>query len=167
VFLFVGAFTGVMVGFDFAEGLIYTVMDSPEPNRPKPPQASEPGGRPMITVDEAIASAQRAFPGGVLIQVQRPDTPTAVYTVQLRHTREVSVDSPLPVVVYVDPYSAEPLGVQDLFTQSPGYRMVRLNRAIHTGDYWGLTGHIVTSLSSFLLGVMAITGIVIWAKKLA
>ena len=166
LFLFVAAFTGVMVGFDFAEGAIYSIMRSPEPNRPKPPQASDANGRPFITADQAMAVARGAVPGGVVTQVQTPANPKAVFVVQLRSPREVAVDSPIPVTVYVDPYSAVPIRVQDLFAESPGYRMVRLNRAIHTGDYWGLPGHMLTSLSSFLLGVMVITGLVIWAKKL-
>ena len=166
LFLFVAAFTGVMVGFDFAEGAIYSIMRSHEPNRPKPPQASDTNGRPLITVDTAMAVARGTVPGGVVIQVQTPANPKAVFVVQMRSPREVAVDSPIPVTVYVDPYSAVPIRVQDLFAESPGYRMVRLNRAIHTGDYWGLPGHMLTSLSSFLLGVMVITGLVIWAKKL-
>ena len=167
LFLFGAAFTGVMVGFDVAEGTIYTVMGSPEPNRPAPPHASDADGRSFITVDRAMAIAQGAVPGGVVIRVQTPDNPKAVFVVQLRTPREVSADSPVPVSVYIDPYSGAPLRIQDLFAESPGYRMVRLNRAVHTGDFWGLPGHILTSLSSFVLGVMVITGLVIWCKKLA
>jgi uncharacterized iron-regulated membrane protein len=167
LFLFATAFTGVLVGFDVAEGAIYSVMQSPEPNRPAPPHASDANGRPPISVDRAIEVARGAVPDGIVIRVQTPDNPKAAFIVQLRTPREVSVDSPIPVTVYVDPYSAAPLRVQDLFAESPGYRMVRLNRAIHTGDFWGLPGHILTSLSSFVLGVMVITGLVIWGKKLA
>jgi uncharacterized iron-regulated membrane protein len=167
VFLLMAAFTGVMVGFDFAEGAIYSVMHSPEPHRPKPPQASDGDGRPLITADQAMAVARGAVPGGIVIRVQPPDNPKAVFVVQLHAQNEVSMDAPIPVTVYVDPYSAALIHVQDLFAESPGYRIVRLNRAIHTGDYWGLAGHILMSLSSFLLGAMVMTGLVIWGKKLS
>jgi uncharacterized iron-regulated membrane protein len=50
---------------------------------------------------------------------------------------------------------------------SPGHRKIRLNRAIHTGDIGGGAGHVIVSLSSLLLGVMVVTGLVIWIKKLA
>jgi uncharacterized iron-regulated membrane protein len=109
-------------------------------------------------------------PGGDVIQVQIPENSRAVFAVFLRSPREVAVDSPIPIIVYVDPYSASVIRVQDLFTESPGYRLVRLNRAIHTGDLWGGPGHVVMSLSSLALGVMMITGLFIWrgqaAKKL-
>jgi len=135
VFLFIAAFTGVMVGFDVAEGAIYSVMHSPEPNRSKAPEASDAEGRPFITVEQAMAVARSVVPGGVVIRVQLPDSPKAVFVVQLRTPNDVSVDSPIPVTVYIDPYSAVPIRIQDLVAESPGYRMVRLNRAIHTGDY--------------------------------
>ena len=111
------------------------------------------------------------FPAATVIQVQIPENPTSVFAVFLRGPREVAVDSPIPIIVYVDPYNASVLRMQDLFTESPGYRLVRLNRAIHTGDYWGGAGHVVMSLSSIGLGVMVISGVFIWrgraTKKLA
>ena len=67
----------------------------------------------------------------------------------------------------IDQYSGKPLAVHSFLTDSQGYRWIRFNRSIHTGDIGGLAGHIVMSLSSLLLIVMAITGIVIWLKKLA
>src|SRR3989442_12048216 len=54
----------------------------------------------------------------------------------------------------------------NFLTDSPGYRVIRFNRSIHTGDVWGTPGHILVSLSSLLLVVMVITGLVIWFKKL-
>jgi uncharacterized iron-regulated membrane protein len=170
VFLFVAGLTGVMIGFDAAERLFYKVTQSAEPKRPKPPQASEAGGRRRISVERAMAVGRSAVPGGEVIQVQIPD-PKAVFAVLLRGPREVAVDSPIPVIVYVDPYRASVIRIQDLFTESPGYYLVRLNRAIHTGDLWGYPGHVVMSLSSSALGVMVISGLFIWrgraSKKLA
>jgi uncharacterized iron-regulated membrane protein len=45
--------------------------------------------------------------------------------------------------------------------------LIRFNRSIHTGDIWGLTGHIIMSLTSVVLLIMVATGVVIWWKKLA
>ena len=171
VFLFVAALTGVMVGFDAAEQLFYRVTKSEQPKRPKPPLASDANGRQAISVERAIAVGRGAAPGGEVIQVQIPENSRAVFAVFLRSPREVAVDSPIPIIVYVDPYNASVIRVQDLLTESPGYRLVRLNRAIHTGDLWGGAGHVVMSLSSLALGVMVITGLSIWraraVKKLA
>ena len=118
-----------------------------------------------------MAVGRGAVPGGEIIQVQIPENPKSVYAVFMRSPREVAVDSPIPIIVYIDPYTAGVIRVQDLFAESPGYYLVRLNRAIHTGDLWGGPGHVVMALSSVALGVMVISGLFIWrgraAKRLA
>jgi uncharacterized iron-regulated membrane protein len=164
-FLFVSGFTGVMVGFDAAERQIYHLSGSEEPNRPKPPTAADANGRPRITVEQAIAAARVAVPSEEVVAVVIPGDARTVYTVQLRSPREVAVDSPIPITVYVDPYSAAVIRVQDLFKQSPGYRLVRLNRAIHTGDIFGTAGHVLMSASSLALSLMALSGITIWRSR--
>ena len=76
-----------------------------------------------------------------------------------------ALGSPIPVIVYIDPYSASVIRVQDLFAESRGYYLVRLNRAIHTGDLWGTPGHVAMSLSSVALGFMVISGLIIWRGR--
>jgi uncharacterized iron-regulated membrane protein len=164
-FLFVAGFTGVMVGFDAAEQQIYRLSGSEEPKRPKPPTASDATERPRISLEQAIAAARRVVQSEEVVAVVIPDDARSVYTVQLRSPREVAVDSPIPITVYVDPYSAAVIRVQDLFKQSPGYRLVRLNRAIHTGDIFGTAGHVVMSGSSLALSLMVMSGITIWRSR--
>jgi len=156
-----------MVGFNIAEKAIYAAMHSPEPNRLRPPHAEDSAGRPSITADQAIAAARNAIAGGTVMNIRMPSTANDVFTVNLRTPADYSVGGAVPIPIYVDPYSGHAVQVQDLFAESPGYRMVRLNRAIHTGDYWGLPGNILMSLSSLILGVMVITGLIIRLKKLA
>jgi uncharacterized iron-regulated membrane protein len=64
--------------------------------------------------------------------------------------------------VAVDQYSGAVLQAHDFLTDSAGYRWIRFNRSIHTGDIWGLGGHILASLSSLLLVGMVITGLAIY-----
>ena len=89
----------------------------------------------------------------------------ASYTVILRVPEETT-GSPHSSVS-VDAHSGQVLQVRDFRTDSAGFRWIRFNRSIHTGDIWGLPGHILVSLSSLLLVAMAITGCAIWWKKLA
>ena len=69
--------------------------------------------------------------------------------------------------VSIDQYSGQVLQVRNFLTDSRGYLVIRFNRSIHTGDVWGTPGHVIVSLSSLALAVMAMTGVVIWWKKLA
>jgi uncharacterized iron-regulated membrane protein len=94
-----------------------------------------------------------------------PINPKAVFTIVMRVPEETSGSAHSSIAI--DQYSGKVLQVHNFMTDSLGYRWIRFNRSIHTGDIWGLPGHILTSLSSLLLVVMVITGLVIWWKKLA
>jgi uncharacterized iron-regulated membrane protein len=69
--------------------------------------------------------------------------------------------------VFVDQFSGSVVHTVNFLKDSPGYRVIRFNRSIHTGDIWGAPGHLIASLSSLLLVVMVVTGLVISLKKLA
>jgi uncharacterized iron-regulated membrane protein len=118
-------------------------------------------------VNQAIASAVAAFPGDGVAQVVLPSTTSASYTVFVRTPGDPSVDGPILANVYVDQYSGKVIRVDNFLGESPGYRMVRLNRAIHTGDFMGVFGHVLMSFTSLTLGVVVVSGLVIWLKKLA
>lgn len=94
-----------------------------------------------------------------------PLNSTGSFVVVMRVPEETS-GSPHSDVT-VDRYTGRILQVHDFMTESLGYRWIRFNRSIHTGDIGGLPGHIIVSLSSLLLVVMVATGVVIWWKKLA
>lgn len=166
LFLFVAAFTGVMVGFDFAENLIYKFTHSAPPPRMVTAQSTVVAGAAPIGLDTALASARGAVPGGALAIIRLPSNPKDVFVIQMRSPEDVSVFSPVLVTVLLDQYTGKALAIRNPLA-SPGYRKVRLNRAIHTGDIGGAAGHVVVSLSSLLLGVMVVTGLVIWMKRLA
>jgi uncharacterized iron-regulated membrane protein len=165
--LLIAGFTGIMVGFDFAEEQLYAITRSEHPKRPPPPSSSDVAGRSPISVDQAIASAVAAFPGDGVAQVRLPPTTRDSYIAFVRTPNDPSLDGPILTNVYVDQYSGQVIRVDNFLGESPGYRMVRLNRAIHTGDFLGVFGHVLMSFTSLMLGVMVVSGLVIWLKKLA
>jgi uncharacterized iron-regulated membrane protein len=87
------------------------------------------------------------------------------YTVMMRLPEETS--EAVHSSVTIDQFSGKVLSLRNYRTESAGYRWIRFNRSIHTGDIFGLPTHILLSLSSLLLVGMVGTGLVIWWKKLA
>lgn len=165
LFLWIAALTSILIGFEWPEKAIYSLTHSSRPKFGEPPQSTPiPGGAP-IGVDRAIATARQAIPNAAVDLIFLPLQPDAVYMVVLRVPEETSGSAHSTVAI--DQYSGKPLAVHNFLTDSQGYRWIRLNRSIHTGDIGGFPGHVIMSLSSLLLVVMAITGIVIWLKKLA
>ncbi len=165
LFLWIAAFTGVLIGFDFAEQAIYSLTHSSRPSRSRPPQSIPIPGATPISVDQAIEVARQTMPAAAVDGLFLPLSAKGAFTILMRVPEETS-GSPHSSVT-VDQYSGKVVQLYDFMTDSLGYRWVRFNRSIHTGDIWGLPGHILVSLSSLLLVVMVVTGIVIWWKKLA
>ncbi len=66
VFLWVAAFTGVLIGFDFAEKAIYALTHSSAPSRPQPAESTLAAGLSSISVDQALAVARQTMPGATV-----------------------------------------------------------------------------------------------------
>jgi len=164
LFLWIAALTGSLIGFDWPEKAIYSLTHSSRPSFGEPPQSTPVPGAAPIGVDQAIATARQAIPNATVDLIFLPLEPDAAYMVILRVPEETSGSAHSTVAI--DRYNGKTLAVHNFLTDSQGYRWIRLNRSIHTGDILGFPGHVITSLSSLLLVVMAITGIVIWLKKL-
>ena len=165
VFLLLISITGVLIGFDFVEPIIFKLTHS-EPLLQRRPAASTvvEGGAP-ITVDQAMAAAREAMPNATIATIQPPATPKGAYYIGMRVPEETS--EAVHSSVAVDQFSGKVLRVQNFMTESLGYRVIRYNRSLHTGDVLGFWGHVIMSLTSLVLVGMVITGIVIWWKKLA
>jgi len=165
-FLFVAGFTGILIGFESGEKAIYGLTHSQPPRFGRRAQsAPAPAGARPIGVDRAIEIARGALPAGAVDTILLPGNPRGVYDVVVRVPEETS-GSPHSDAV-IDQYTGEVIQLRNFLTDSQGYRWIRFNRSIHTGDAGGLAGHIVMSLSSLLLAAMVVTGFVIWLKKLA
>lgn len=165
LFLWIAAFTGILIGFDWGEKAIYKVTGSPEPSRVTRPVSTAAAGASQISVDRAMQIAQQAIHGGAIEIAQFPRGPQGAFLFVLRVPEETT-GSPHSTVA-VDQYSGQVLQARDFRTDSRGFYWIRFNRAVHTGDLFGTTGHVIVSISSLLLVAMVLTGAVIWLKKLA
>ena len=164
IFLFTAAVTGVVIGFESVTKSIYSITGSTQVWHSGGPDSTPVAGAVPIGIDKALEVARRQIPEADFDGIALPRGPKQSFGVMMRVPEEVteSVHSS----VFVDQYSGAPLQVLNFKKDSFAYRLIRLNRSLHTGD-WGLPGKLVMSASSLLLAIMVITGVVIWWKKLA
>ena len=163
LFLTLATLTGFFISF---EQPLFWITHSGPLERGPAPRSTPPGGAPQpADLDSILRASDEALPNATTVAVEFPRGPKGVYVIEKRVPQDQSRS--VHSEVYVDQFSAKALKVVDFNKISPGYRAVRINRSLHTGDYWGLPSHIILSISSALLSVMAITGIIIWWKKLA
>lgn len=165
VFLLLLSLTGVFIGFDDKlTPLAYRLTDS----KPQlvygqpPPLHSAANGRAMISADDAIAAARLALPGAAPISTNVPG-PTGVYSIALRYPEDLTPGGRSRVIV--DPYSGAVLAAEGSRSAPAGTRLVTLNRAIHTGDVFGLGSKAVASLMSIAVVGQLVSGFVIWLTR--
>ena len=161
-FLFLSAVTGVLIGFDSAQSMFFTLTHSSPIVRHRVTSTMIEGGTP-IGVDKAIEIARQQMPAANVSILQLPGSPGGVYTISLRLPAEPW--SAVNATASVDQYSGKLLQFQNLSTG--GYHAIHVNRSLHTGDIFGLPSRIVMSITSLILVVMVVTGMIIWWKKLA
>ena len=162
IFLLLLSFTGVMIGFeDRTEPLMYKLTGSqrsPQPKIPSPPQ----GGTP-IGPDEALEIAAQAVPGAFPFGLFVPG-PKGAYQVRLRFPEDRTPGGRSRVIV--DQYTRQVLFAEGSRTAPAGSRLVTLNRAIHTGDIFGIPSKFLMSLASLMAALQMVSGAVMWWKRL-
>jgi uncharacterized iron-regulated membrane protein len=161
VFLFVLAFTGVMIGFEqVSVPFLYKVTQSSPSKQPQIPPA--PPEAIAIRPDEALDIARSALPGAMPFAINIPG-PKAAYLVRSRYPEDRTPGGRSRVII--DQYTGAVLFVEGSRTAPAGTRMVIANRAIHTGDIFGIPGKALASVVSLTLVLQLISGIATWWKR--
>jgi uncharacterized iron-regulated membrane protein len=162
--LLLAALTGVVIGFeDTAVPLIYRATGTrPLAVYGRSTFTSTPAGAPAISPDRAVAIAREALPGADPISVNVP-TPAGVYAISARYPEDLTPGGRSRV--YVEQYTGAVLLAEGSRTAPAGTRLVTLNRAIHTGDVFGLPSRIAMSLGSLAVLVQAVSGLLMWTQR--
>lgn len=67
--------------------------------------------------------------------------------------------------MYLDQYTGKVLWVMSSRTAPAGTHLVTLNRAIHTGDLFGMPTKILMSLASLMAVVQVVSGVLMWVRR--
>jgi len=161
VFLFVLSLTGIVIGFENVTSPMFYRVTSSQPYPFAVPVAPKPGAN-LLTPDAAVAAARAAMPGAAPIAVGAPNPKTA-YRVAMRYPEDRTPGG--RTRVYVDPYSGAVVLAESSRTTAGGTRVINMNRAIHTGDIFGIPSKWLMSLASLAAVAQVITGLTMWWKK--
>lgn len=122
-----------------------------------------PPARPIVPVDDAMATAVAALPGKNVAFVAMPGTEYTSghhYAVMLRGNTELT--ERMLSVALVDGQTGELSELAD----TPWYiKALLLSGPFHFGDYGGFPLKILWALFTLALTVVTVTGLVIWLKK--
>lgn len=163
LFLLLLTITGIVIGFEReTTPLLYKMTGSAPAARPKL-QATPIPGKDQLGPDEALAIGLAAAPGAQAIALNLPQGPRGVYLISAHYPEDRTPGG--RTRIGIDPYSGKVLYLLDSRTAPGGYRAVNWNRAIHTGDIFGMPSRIVMSLASAMMPFQLLTGLVLWLKR--
>ena len=162
VFLLVLAVTGIVIHFDGpTEQWLNQKAHATDPMRTAQ-STPVPGAKP-ISPDQALAIALAAVPGTKPNILMSPAGKNGAYRVNLYFPEDLTGNRSWALI---DQYSGRVIFAESSRAAVLGTRAIIQNRAIHTGQIWGLPTKILMSLCSIMLVVMVITGYYMWWKKL-
>jgi len=161
-FLFVLTLTGISIGFEQVTTPLYHKLAGSEPVRQNVKAPPHAPGAAQIDADRALEIARTALPGASPLFITLP-RPQGAYRIALRYPEDRTPGGRSRV--FVDSYTGAVLQAESSRTDAAGTRIVNLNRAIHTGDIFGMPSKIVVSLASLFSVLQAVSGVLMWWKK--
>jgi len=160
-FLLVLAVTGAAITWgDAWAPWAHRVLGSTPPARDLPSQVL-PGAQ-AISAEQALAVARRELPGAIPFALSLPAT-AGSYHIALRFPEDLTPGG--RSWVNVDQYSGATLSVTSSREAVAVTGLVTLNRAVHTGDVFGLPSKLVASLASLVLVLQTLSGWYMWWRK--
>lgn len=165
VFLLALTITGVVIGFEDKTTPWFYRMTATQPliiyNRGNRFEATPAGAEP-IAPDQAVAIARTTLPGAAPFFINIPG-PKGVYTIRSRYPEDRTSGGRSQVIV--DQYSGKVLATEGSRTAPAGSRLITANRAMHTGDIFGIPSKAIMSLASLMLVLQLISGVLMWWKR--
>lgn len=158
-FLMISAFTGIMIGFENkTTPMLYSITGTKPTQMPDIKITVPPGAKP-ISPDSALVIAARALPGVAPFFINAASG-TDAYNIRCRYPEDRTPGGRSMVIL--EPYSGKVLYAEGSRTAPAGTRLKVLNRAIHTGDIFGMFSKILMSLVSLALGFQVVSGLRMW-----
>lgn len=162
VFVLLLAVTGVVIGFEAqTTPLLFRLTGSKPSDAPNQKLPEQPGVL-AITPDQAVQIARATLPGAAPNFFFFPG-PRHYYVLSMRYPEDRTPGGRSQI--YIDEYTGKPLYVLSSRTAPGGTKLVNLNRALHTGDIFGIPSKAVLSLASLMMAVQLVSGVIIWIKR--
>jgi uncharacterized iron-regulated membrane protein len=162
IFMFILTITGLVIGFERqTTPMLYSITGSKPSSAPNFNVTAPPNAR-QIGIDSVIEIARNAIPGAAPYTINVPNR-GEVYAIRSRFPEDRTPGGRSKI--FIDPYSGKLLFAESSRTAPVGTRLIIANRAIHTGDLFGLPSKIMMSLASLSVVFQFISGVTMWWKR--
>lgn len=163
LFLLVNAITGVSMNLDGASRTLVNAVALRTADPGAPPAASNAFAA-RKSLDEIVAAAERAVPGGVVTRIAIRDGNAPVV---VRKVLPGDNDTHGMNRIYVDAASATVLRASLLERLPPGNAMFEWVYPLHTGRLLGVPYKVVLVLAGLVPMLSLVTGLIVWRSRTA
>jgi len=158
--LVLNAIIGITMTFDEASvALVNRVLGR---SSPLPPPASSNAVDSRKPLDEIVAAADRALPGGCVVRIMLRDGNAPVV---VRKRMPADNDTHGANRIYLDAASATVVGMSPLTAQPPGNAMFEWTYPLHTGTLVGGAYRVLLVFAGCVPLLSLVTGLIVWRSK--
>lgn len=163
VFLIVIVLTGLIMTFDWANKVLFSLTGSKVvKEQPKPPLSGAGEGRNKLAVDDIITTISSQFERAAYLNVRLPKDSTGVYSVQLINEGQVETTGD---TYFIDQYDGHIAGRQLFAEKNKGQQARAFVKPIHTGSVYGLPTKIISFIVCLLSLIFPVTGVMMWLNR--
>jgi uncharacterized iron-regulated membrane protein len=167
IVLLILAFSGFAFGYREQIKSAVSCFSDVKAERFKTPAAVKSdyqGQTETISIDRAVAIADRIFPGAPVRWLATPDGKEGVYVIEKRQDGEASRRRPRSKV-WIDQYSGKVLAFEDPNRFTAGETFLNVMWPLHSGEAFGFAGRVLWSIVGVMPLVLYVTGLIRWLQK--
>lgn len=167
VILLILTFTGFAFGYgDYIESMVsrFSAVKAVHFKTPETVKSEFSEHTEAMTIESAVATADRIFPDSQLLWLSTPDGKDGVYAVEKRQQGEINRRRPRSKV-WIDQYSGKVLAIEDPKQFTVGETFLNGLRPLHSGEALGFAGRVLWCAAGFAPLVLYVTGIIRWLQK--
>lgn len=164
LFLVLSSMTGIGLAFEKpVEHFFHWISRSPQ--KPKPPQVAPLPKKPerLPGLGDFMGAANQALPGGEIAFVTWPKRPNDAVAVRKKMPNEWHPNG--RSIVYLDPYTARVLSVDDSKNAPMELKMRYLFHHLHTGSWGGSFSQVLQCLVGFSPLVLFFSSLYMWRNR--
>lgn len=161
-FLLVTASTGAALIFHDAFLAVANGVTGSE-NPPLAPAVVARSGMDRAPLDDLLAEAHRALPGGTITYVSFPPTPESPVSVRLYFDEALHPNG--RSFVYLDPWTGAAIGAESALAAPAGTRALNLLYPLHIGSFGGIAVRILYALLGLTPLILMASGFLVWWNR--
>ncbi|MDD1622264.1 MAG: PepSY domain-containing protein [Methylococcaceae bacterium] len=133
-------------------------------HKPPKPESSPASNGKRISLDQAVAIAQRQFPEARLCWIETPDGEKGSYRINLRQAGEPSRRFP-KTNVWIDQFSGHILAIGDPKQHTTGDSIIAWLHPLHSGEAILMPGRMLVFAAGLACPLLFVTGVIRWRHK--